>query len=207
MDRGEIPTPLIPIQSIGWVREGRGLRFLGRGILVFCFITVAILDQFQRQMRRLSQWMKQVDLGFFSVTAYKLSQHIDSLEMSSTFGRVSRTFITDEGDKGLFLVSYFHGGTNRVLCLIFFFILFFLKFPGDADICLQYLEICYKISSNKRNLMMQGHPHFVKGGVLWVGLFNRLYRGLTLQRRVREIEPLYHRDAERRCRREIHLSL
>lgn len=61
---------------------------------------------------------------------------MDSLEMSSTFGRVSRTFITDEGDKGLFLVSYFHGGTNRVLCLIFFFILFFLKFPGYVDICL-----------------------------------------------------------------------
>lgn len=43
MDRGEIPTPVIPIQSIGRVREGRGLRFLGRGILVFCFITVANL--------------------------------------------------------------------------------------------------------------------------------------------------------------------
>lgn len=38
-----IPTPVIRIQSIGWVREGRGLRFLGRGILVFCFITVANL--------------------------------------------------------------------------------------------------------------------------------------------------------------------
>lgn len=43
MDRGEIPTPVIPIQSIGWVREGRGLRTLGRGILVFCFATVANL--------------------------------------------------------------------------------------------------------------------------------------------------------------------
>lgn len=43
MDRGEIPTPVIPIQSIVWVRDGRGLRFLGRGILVFCFKTVANL--------------------------------------------------------------------------------------------------------------------------------------------------------------------
>lgn len=43
MDRGEIPSPVIPIQSIGWVRDGRGLRFLGRGILVFFFITVANL--------------------------------------------------------------------------------------------------------------------------------------------------------------------
>lgn len=43
MDRGEIPTSVIPIQSIGRVREGRGLRFLGRGFLVFCFITVANL--------------------------------------------------------------------------------------------------------------------------------------------------------------------
>lgn len=34
MDRGEKPTPVTPIQSIGWVRESRGLRFLDRGILV-----------------------------------------------------------------------------------------------------------------------------------------------------------------------------
>lgn len=40
---------------------------------------------------------------------------------------------------------------------------------------------------------MQGHPHFVKGGVLWVGLFNRLYRGLTLQRRERDRTTLPQR--------------
>lgn len=50
--------------------------------------------------------------------------------MLSIFGRVFRIFIIDEGDKDLFLVFYFYGGINMVLCLILgvFFIFFFEVF-------------------------------------------------------------------------------
>lgn len=34
MDRGEVPTPAIPLKSVGWFRKGGGSRSVGRGSII-----------------------------------------------------------------------------------------------------------------------------------------------------------------------------
>lgn len=62
MDRGKVPTSAIPLQSVGWIREGRRPCSVGRGS-IFPLVPVQSqnLVQSQHQMRRLSRWMQWVD--------------------------------------------------------------------------------------------------------------------------------------------------
>uniref|UniRef100_K1QLC7 Uncharacterized protein n=1 Tax=Magallana gigas TaxID=29159 RepID=K1QLC7_MAGGI len=38
MDRGEVPTPAIPLKSVGWIRKGRGSRSVGRRSIISPYV-------------------------------------------------------------------------------------------------------------------------------------------------------------------------